>query len=207
MLLSVSSSAPLRKKKESRFSSLLFFIPVVVVTLLVVVALMGDLPGGSRDGKLQVEAKAYPYDSAPVSLSVEASVNGTAMRTPSNLSLTPGHYVVVFPTLAGYSPPSSRKVPVQAGTTTFAIGTYTPIWKVISFSQTYFNSTHISAVHGVTPVFWVNVSGQVVTLQSSFFGTRPIQPGGNTSFVFQTTGTFTFWIYGDQSVQGSVTVT
>ena len=80
------------------------------------------------------------------------------------------------------------------------------IKKVIGFSQNSFNSTSLTAVHGVTPVIWVNVSSQVVTLQSKFFGTIPVQPGRNASFVFQAAGTFNFWIFNDQSVAGTITV-
>lgn len=199
------SWAPLKKKKESKYSPLLFFIPIIVVGALVVVAFVSSF-SGSGNGSLQVEATASLYPSGSVNLAVQAGVNGTVVTTPSTLSLRPGHYVVTFADVQGFWAPTSKHIPVQSGKTVFAVEDYTPIKEVVDFSSTSFNSTHLTAVHGVTPVIWRNVSSQVVTLQSKFFGTIPVQPGGNTSYVFQTTGTYTFWIYNDQSVAGTITV-
>jgi hypothetical protein len=197
--------APMKKRKESRYSWLLFFIPIIIVAGLVFVAAYGSLFGNNM-GELRVQAEAMPYHSPATSLSVQASVNGTALTTPSSLSLAAGKYTVSFASAAGYYPPTTRHVTVLAGKTSYAVSVFVPIKKVITFTPTAFNSTRITATHQVTPVFWVNISDQVVTLQSAAFGSRPIQPGGNMSMVFQSPGTFTFWIYGNSGVLGQVTV-
>jgi len=195
----------LKKRNESRYSWLLFFIPVIVIAGLVIVPILGDITGGNL-GRLEVEATASVYPKGTIALTVQVNVNGTSVTTPSTLNLHQGYYTVTFPSVAGYWPPTTRQVPVQSGKTVYAVQNYVPIRKVVSFGQASFNSTHVAAVHGVTPVIWVNVSSQVVTLQTSFFGTRPVQPRENTSYVFQTVGTFTYSIFGEQSVSGTVTV-
>ena len=200
------ASRPALKRKESRYSWLLFFIPVIVIGALVLAPILAGAFGRGNFGTLIVEANGHPYHSKPVSLQVQATINSMSVTTPSRSSLASGRYLISFATVPGYYPVPSRSIPLQAGQDTYAVGDYYPIKTVIDFTSSTFNATRAHAVHGVTPVFWVNTSNQIVTLQSTFFGTLQVVPGGNATYIFQAVGTFEFWIYNNPGVLGTVTV-
>ncbi|HXW37862.1 MAG TPA: hypothetical protein VEJ36_08190 [Nitrososphaerales archaeon] len=193
------------KKKESRYSWLLFFVPLLILSLAVAVPLISDSLGGNQ-GRLDVVATAYPYHESPISLIVQAEVNGTIVTTPDVLHLVAGYYAVEFPVQDGYTSPATKTAVVPAGVTATVVGSYYPIKKVIGFTEGYTNATRVSAIHGVTPVSWLNLSSQAVTLQSDFFGQLPIQPGENATMVFSQPGSYTWWVYTDKNVTGLITV-
>ena len=192
---------PKDKKRSAPFGKVVFFIPLVIVLLLVLFAF---LSGSTRTtGTLIVSAQSS--DNAATPLRVTAIVQSTTSTTPFNLSLSQGSYVVNFGALAWYTAPPARTVLVPAGRTAYAVGVYQPVESVIAISNGSFNQTAVTALHGVTPVVWVNKEG--VPLLLSIQGLKPVslQAGQNYTYIFQSTGKYTFSVYGFP-VEGQVAV-
>ena len=56
-----------------------------------------------------------------------------------------------------------------------------------------FNQTRITAKHGVTPIVWINPSAEDQFISSQLTGRIEILPMQNYTYVFQESGTFTFF--------------
>ena len=94
---------------------------------------------------------------------------------------------------------------VLAGQTVYAVGVYQPLERIIAMSNGGFNQTAATALHGVTPVVWVNREG--TTLRLDIQGLEPVslQAGENYSHIFQSAGKYAFSVYGF-AAEGQVTV-
>jgi len=189
-----------RPPRKDRFGRFLFFIPVVIILAVVAFALWSTL--AQTNGLLVV--RAQESDTASTPLHATAAVDGMTLTTPFNLSLSKGSYEVNFQTLAWYTPPPPRTVALQAGGTAYAVGVYTPIVRRIAISGTAFNETSTTALHGVTPVVWIN-EGPPLVLDIQGLNPVSLQTGQNYTHIFQAGGTFTFSVY-DSSSEGEVLV-
>ncbi len=138
-------------------------------------------------------------------LSVQVSINGMLITTPSTLSLPQAVYTVTYNTLQWYQTPAPRVISLLAGRTAYAIGEYKPIVEVVGISGGSFNVTSLTAKSKVTPVIWVNTSNHFVVLMGEQFNMAVMNPQGNFTFIYQTAGKFLFWV-GQPSVNGTVTV-
>jgi len=188
-------------KKRTRLGAALFFIPIAILLGVVVYAFLtsSTSPNGTLIIRAQTSGKYY----GSMQIHVSASVSGTGGVTPFNLTLSQGAYTVVFSAVSGYTAPPSSRVAVSAGRSSYAVGVYTPIPAVIAVGESGFNVTKASALAGVTPVIWVNeVSGYAV-MNISPVGRVLIPPGGNYTYVFETTGSFSF---AEGSHSGTVSV-
>lgn len=175
-----------RSKRAKRTGLLLFAIPIVAVIGLVI---MGAISAyDNTNGTLVIEAQ-LANGSAPVYTSVPATVAGTTQKTPYNLSLPQGSYLVTYGTLKWYNPPSQRQITLEGGKTAYAIGVYTPTPVAVAISASGPNATSIAVEHGVTPVVWLNEGSVTLQLSSPSFSSA-IPPGGNFTTVFVSPGTF-----------------
>lgn len=171
---------------------LIFFIPVVIVLAIVAFAFVSFLT--VQTGTLIVRAESSGRYSPSVILHPEVSVGSTTQVAPFNLTLPQDQYTVVFGSLTWYETPPPRTLELSLGKTEFAVGVYSPIMKGISVTQNGFNTTNITALHGVTPVVWINVGGLPVSIEVSGGGRVLVNPSRNYTVVFSSTGTFTFSI-------------
>ncbi len=167
---------------------LLFLIPIILIAAVVSYAIIEA--GGSQNGKLIVEAQSSSRYYSPRSLNVDARVNGLTGTTPFNLTLAQGTYTVTFLGQRWYNAPPAKTVNVTAGKSSFVVGTYSPIVDFVSVAGGEFNASATAAMHGVTPVVWVNPTTEYVVIQSTPTGTVAIPPMGNYTFVFQHAGTY-----------------
>ncbi len=184
--------------------TLLFLIPIIFVSAVVLYAALGG--AGATSGTLVVEAQSGSKYSPARALSVSVTVGGRAGVTPFNLTLTQATYIVTFPAVKWYDAPVPREVNVSGGKTSFVIGQYHPIVDVVSVTQDQFNVTNIAALHGVTPVVWVNPTSDYVTLSGSETGVITIPSMQNYTYIFQHAGTYGISIVGSSSTNLIATV-
>lgn len=186
------SAAVKRRKVSSTVGRILFAIPVVVIVALVILGLASTL--SAHNGTLTVEAVSSGRFSPPIQLKVQATVGARTEVTPFNLSLPQGEYSVAFGNESWYIAPANRSVSLLGGKTAYVIGTYEPIVRAISVTASGFNTTELTAEHGVTPVVWINQGDTVEVLEVSGVGRVPLSPSQNYTKVFDTQGTVTFAI-------------
>ena len=177
-----------KSKKGARYSNAVFFVPVVIVLLLVAFALLSGAT--VTTGVLVITAQSSGNPKAPIH--VKAVVGGFTGTTPFNVTLSQGDYVVAFGQLSWYTIPSSNPVTVNKGQTQYAVGVYRPISKTIAITDTGFNSTTVVALHGVTPVTWINQGQSALILRVQGLDPISLQPGQTSTQVFPGTGTFLF---------------
>jgi hypothetical protein len=173
---------------------LLFFIPVIAVLVLVAFALVSVL--FSASGTLVVEAMSSGRYSPSVQLHVVVSVGSSTGTTPFNFTLPQAEYTVVYGPINWYVTPPSRSLFVPNGKTTYANALYVPITRAITVTNGGFNSTFVTAMHGVTPVVWMNRGDAVVVVEVDTMGRIPLNPSQNYTTVFPYSGTFNFDILG-----------
>ena len=178
------------RKKRRRIGTLLFLLPVLVLVTLVAYEIFAS--NNLQTGTLIVEAQSSSRYYQAVILKVPVTVGSQAGTTPVNFTLTQGFYNVTFSEHKWYVTPSARSVTVSAGKSVYALGIYNPIVEVVSVNQGQFNTTRLSAMHGVTPVEWVNPSSEYVVIDSDATGRVIIPPLQNFTHVFQSAGTFLF---------------
>lgn len=193
------------KRNRGRLGTLVFFIPLVVIVSVVVIGFIQlAQPGTLKVQAITVDRFLAPdkqNGSALVSVTVTAaSGSGTNTgTTPTSFSLSSGTYTVSYGTDNWYKTPSSKTVSVPAGKTVYAVGVYEVLTAPVSITQSGFNATKIEALHGVTPVIWINNSGSSVVLSLETFGTFPLSAGQNYTKVFYDAGSFTFSVGGTAS--------
>jgi hypothetical protein len=180
----------LRRERRRRIGILLFLIPTIIVLAIVAYAIISAET--FQDGTLYVGAQSSNRYYATQQLNVRVDVAGQVVTTPGNVSLAQGSYAVSFPTQPWYVTPPAKTVTVRAGQYSYAVGVYTPIVEVVSLAGGSFNSTSIGALHGVTPVVWVNPSSSYQVITSDLTGRVIIPPMQNYTYVFQQPGTFVF---------------
>jgi plastocyanin len=181
-----------RGKKHSRLGGLVFFIPTVIILGIVAFGVFSYI--STRSGTLEVEAMSSARYEPSVQLHPLVTVNGMSTKSPFNVTLPEGEYTVVFGNMSWYTTPASRSVVVSGGETQFAVGVYDPVVRVISMSSVGFNSTSVTAEHGLTPVIWVNVGENAFTLNIQGLARISLNPGENYTTIFSTQGTFSYSI-------------
>ena len=180
------------QRRRNRLANIAFFLPVVVIIGLVVFGYFY----ATRPGTLDVAAWAQnkylsePEQSTPIHVS--AMVGSTSGTTPFSLSLPAGQYEVTYPAIPWYYTPSSNEVAVTNGRTVYSTGAYDVIVKIIALSSAGFNATTVSALHGVTPVIWINTSGSNLELEVSGQGNYILSPDQNFTAIFSSPGTYQF---------------
>jgi plastocyanin len=187
------------KKSKSRhnpwITKLFFVLPILIIVILVVYAYVNL----NSPGILMIRAQT----SSGAQLQVTAIVNGMSGETPWTLTLGQGTYAVTFPTIQWYYPPPSRDVTLESGQTEYAVTVYQPIAKVIAVTSSGFNSTTVTALHGTTPVVWINYGSTPAVFSGPLLGQTIIQAGQNHTYTFTTPGTYTYMAL---DTNGTVTV-
>jgi hypothetical protein len=178
------------RKNRRRIGTLLFAIPIILLVALVAYQII--VGTGTQTGTLIVEAQSSDKYYSAIALRVPFTVGAQAGSTPMTLTLAQGSYNVSFSGVKWFVTPASKSVTVMAGKDTYAIGVYDPVVEVVSVSPDQFNTTRLSALHGVTPVVWVNHSGQDVVIDSGPTGRVIIAPSQNYTYIFQSAGSFEF---------------
>jgi hypothetical protein len=191
-----------RTRKSGRFGTLLFLAPTAAIMLIVLIGLVSN--EASTTGVLVVEALSSGKYSPAVPLQVSATVGTVTHLTPFNITVGAGEQTVVFGTLSWYLAPAPKSVVVVGGKTAYAVGIYFPIVRVITFNRDGFNSTAVTALHGVTPVVWINDGTVGVTLVITPNTRVYLQPSQNYTMVFKSAGTYGFSIF-NTDFGGSVT--
>ncbi len=184
-----------KSRYDPRVGKLLFILPAAIIIILGVYAYVQL----NAPGTLIVQAESK--SGSP--LNVVATVNGKTGTTPWTLSLTQGNYQVTFPSLTWYYTPQPHDVTVEPGTTAYAVAVYDPVGKVIQVTPSGFNSTTVTALHGVTQVNFTNPSSSVVTFQGSPFGNVALSPGQTLSYTYPSAGSYEYKIL---STNDSITV-
>lgn len=139
-------------------------------------------------------------------LSLEVTVGGQTVRAPDNLTLSPGSYTVDFSPLQYYAAPAARQVQVSAGVTVFAAGVYVPVVMKIGVTPSGFNRTSIGALHGVTPVSWIDTSSGPVTINIDQVGRVNLNAGQNYTHIFSGPGSYSYQLFLTPSQGGVVGV-
>jgi hypothetical protein len=197
-----------RKKRDERLGKLAFFIPLIVIISLVVYGYFQV----NAPGTIKVEALAFdkyaPVGDQNTTLSVTANVDGTTETTPFSVSVSAGTYDVTFGSNQWYVTATPHTVTLGGHQTAFAVGTYNVVAKVITLTQAGFNATSVSALHGVTPVIWINDLNKTVSIGVLPYGNQVLEPGQNFTAIYQNTGSFEYAspVGGSSSSSGTVTV-
>lgn len=194
-----------KKRNPGRFGRLVFFTPIVVLAGVFVFLLLNTALAPTT-GTLHVEMRVQEYNGAIGLQRGTVTVDGVTTVAPSNLTLPGGFHRVAFPVMNWYYTPLPESVNVLVGQTAFAYGVYHPISEVIAVSPTVFNNTKAIALHGVTPLVFLNTSDQVVTLQGTGFNTASLNPGQSFTFIYPATGTYSFNVLGNPDISGQVKV-
>ena len=180
-----------RGNRGGRYGTLIFIVPTLEIVAIVILALLSG--AGSTSGTLVVDAQSSGKYYPPISLNATVTVNTQKGITPLTLSLSQGDYTVTFSSKAWFTGPGPRTVTVPAGKTSYVVGTYDPVVKFVSVGGGHFNTSSLSAMHGVTPVVWLNPSSDYQFIQSQETGKVAIPPMQNFSYVFPHAGTFAFF--------------
>lgn len=187
------------KKRKSRYDprvgKLLFILPAAIIIVLGVYAYVQL----NAPGTLVVQAESK--SGSP--LNVVATVNGKSGTTPWSLSLAQGNYQVTFASLNWYYPTQPHDVALEPGTTAYAVAVYDPIGRVVQVTPSGFNTTTVTALHGVTQVNFTNPSSSAVTFKGAPFGNVPLSPGQTLSYTYPGAGTYEYMIL---STNDTVTV-
>jgi energy-converting hydrogenase Eha subunit F len=181
-----------RKKASKRFGRIVFFIPTLVVLAVAAFGIISFI--SIQTGTIVVEATSSGRYAASIQLHPYVSVGGKTEQSPFNLTLPQGQYTVEFGQLTWYLTPAARSVAVSGGKTQYAVAVYDPVVRVISMSSAGFNSTSVTAEHGLTPVIWVNISAEVFTLNIQGLARVSLNPGENYTAIFSSQGTFSYSI-------------
>jgi hypothetical protein len=181
-----------KSKSRRKTSSLPFFIPIAAAALFVLYLYLTST--ASASGTLNVRAGTGTNNST---LTAQFTVNGVTGTTPENLTLGQGAYTITFSPLSFFETPTPYTVTIIPGSTTYAYGHYTPKGAFIAIRSTGFNVTQASVLHGVTPITWVNQSGQTETLASPLFPSSvQLLPGRTFTYVIRSAGTYSFALLG-----------
>ena len=191
------------RKRERRIGTLLFLIPILVIMAFVAYAIIDGAP--SYDGTLVISAQTSTRYYPAEYLNVSVGVSGQSGTTPFTLTLAQGTYTVSFTVARGFFTPADRSVNVTAGVTSYAVGVYDPIPVLVSVGQDKFNTTGVTVLHGITPLVWTNPTSQYEVVTSSLTGQILIPPMQNSTYVFQSQGTYSFTLVGTRSPQLVVT--
>lgn len=185
------------KKNQRRIGTLLFFVPMLIIIGLVVYAFIQVTAPGTlvvnalgHDSYVNGSSQGSPIQASftVVDSSGKTVHSGT---TEATFSLSSGTYTVTYGSQEWYTTPSDVTIAVPNGMKVYSVGVYQVIPTAVSISQSGFNSTQVSALEAVTPVIWINNSGQLVIL-SVQSAKVPLEPGQNYTRIFQNAGSVAF---------------
>jgi hypothetical protein len=179
-----------RSKRRSRLGTFLFLLPFIIIVAVVVFAIV-DVELLST-GTLVVSASRSGTYESPIPLAATATVNGATKTTPFNVTLSQGNYEVDWGALPWYTTPPPSQAVVVSGKVSFAAATYDPIVRHLAIAGHSFNATTVTAGHGVTPVVWVNGTGQDEIHECPQYPNQDIPPHQTYALVFPSAGSFTF---------------
>jgi hypothetical protein len=180
----------MRNKRRDRIGKLLFLLPVIFVVAVVIFAIFSYVT--TQTGTLEIMAQSSARFFPEIQLNAQVQVSNQAGTTPFQVTLPQGTYYVTFGPLSWYSTPPPKTVSIPGGLTVYAVGVYNPIMRVIEIDRAGFNSSQITALHGVTPVIWKNFNGTDVVLQGDAFGQAIISAGHNFTYIYTSPGSFSF---------------
>ena len=192
-----------RVRRSKRLGRLAFFLPVVALIVLIIFGLVSYV--STQSGTLIVEAVSSGRYAPSIQLHAPVTIGASTGTTPANFTLAAGYYTVDYGVLAWYVTPSPRDVSLSGGKTQYAVGYYSPVLRVIGITGGGFNLTAATALHGVTPVIWVNLGGSVVTLDIGHLNRFSLYPSQNFTYVFPSSGTFHFDVF-NTNFNGSIQV-
>jgi len=194
-IVSASQAMSMRRSRR-RPGRLVFLFPLLLLTIAIAYGYLTS----NQPATLVLTARASGRE-----ISTIVSVNGRYYSTPTNLSLPQGLYSVTFADLQWYQTPAERSVTLFAGRTAYALGEYLPAPRVVTITSKGFDTTTITALHGVTPVTWTNRGNGTLILDGDSFNRAFLLPLQNFTYVYPASGTFMFWIDSTQ-IQGTVSV-
>jgi hypothetical protein len=184
-----------QKRRSDRIGRLVFFIPMIIIISLVLYGFFRV----TAPGTLEVEAQGqnqYQPSTQPPSLHAPVIVTGPSgtqtVTTPDSLSVATGTYTVTYGPVRWYTAPANRTVAVPNGLTVYAVGVYQVTPSVVDITKSGFNTTQAAALHGVTPVIWVNNAGSSMVLTIASNGSYDLASGQNLTKIFQGSGTFDY---------------
>ncbi len=186
-----------KQGQNRKIGNFIFFLPMIVLLGIIVLGFLTACI--NSDGVLVVQAQSE-YGRTMRYIQASATVDGSAGKTPFNLTLKSSTYTVTFAQIPGYRTPLPLTVPVIGGQANFALGVYKPIPEVIEVSPSGFNASEPKGIHAVTPFVWINTGSEAVQLQSNAFNVV-ISPSQNYTRVFETPGTYTIFILGTDASQ------
>ena len=191
-------------KRRRRLGTLFFFIPIVLIVAVIAYAVVTGT--ASPVGTLIVTAQSSARYSASVTLEPQVTVGTQRETAPHTFSLDQGTYTVVYSSLTWYTTPPQRVINVTAGKTSYAVGVYDPTVETVSISGNRFSASQVGAMHGVTPVVWVNkMTEPTIIFVGSNAGVE-VQPSQNLTYVFRSTGSFVISLSSSNSTSMSVFV-
>jgi hypothetical protein len=179
-----------RLKAKRRLGILLFLVPLIIIGTVIAYQLVQGTY--SQTGTLIVRAQSSAKYYRSVGLNVSTTVGTANGVTPFELELTQGAYKVKFSEQKWYHTPADRLVNIPSGKTSYVVGVYDPIVETVSVSRSQFNSTELHAMHGITPIVWVNEMSDSVIIYSDLTGRVSLAPSQNFTYIFQDVGVFTF---------------
>ena len=191
-------------RRQKSLGKLAFFVPVVVIALVVVVGIIYSAT--TQTGTLIVVAYSSGRYSPQVALHPKVEVGAQTSTAPFNLTLPDGTYSVTYEPISWYTTPNSRTVTIVGGRTAYAVGVYSPVVRVISIGSNGFNSTSVTALHGVTPVVWVNDNSTFAVVDISSVGRIILEPSQNYTMIFPSAGAYLYEIL-NTGFSGTVTST
>jgi hypothetical protein len=194
----------MKAKKGRRFGTLAFFVPIVLIVAVIAYAIISGT--ASPTGTLVVTAQSSSRYYTPIGLNASVTVGTRGGVTPLTLSIAAGTYTVTYSSLPWFSTPPARVIDVLGGKSSYAVGVYDPLVEAVSIDQNHFNDTRLSAMHGVTPVVFVNHMSDSVVVESDLVGNVPIPSSQNFTVVFEGAGTFDFTLSGSASQALTVVV-
>lgn len=180
------------RKKRSWLGNLLFVLPFALILGLLIYGYLHTASPGKVDIQAVSENKYLPAGQTSSPLSVQVTVNGLMETTPYIGSLPTGTYTVSYATIPWYQTPAPKNVSVGNGLTVDATGTYTVIPVFIQVNGSGFNTTSVSAEHGVTPVIWMNPTSSDILIGVAPYGKELLGPGQNFTTIFQSPGAYEF---------------
>jgi hypothetical protein len=192
------------KRRGNRFGALVFFVPIVLIVAVIGYAVISGT--ASPKGTIVVTAQSSSRYYTPIELNASVTVGTASGVTPFRLLLASGIYKVTYSSLPWFSTPYARDISVIGSQSSYAVGVYDPLVRVVSIDQNHFNTTSVSALHGVTPVAFVNQMSNSVILESDVTGNIPIRPSQNFTYVFQGAGSFDFTLSGTTQLVLTVVV-
>lgn len=182
---------PGRKKKQGApYANILFWLPIGVIVLLVIVALNAIV--ANQNGTVVVRAVTSGRYSPQALFSASYTIGSARGVTPTNISLGTGPYTVIFGSVPWFKTPPPKSFYLPGGKTYYATGVYDPVPKVIAITSQGLNATKVAALHGVTPVVWVNWGPSYVVLEFQDGTHFQINPSQNYTRVFDSPGNYSF---------------